>query len=239
MQYESAFLIHSPEQIISKLSILLKNKCLLTVYYGENDNSFITTLLDINIKTNSLIFYHSPKEESIKELLDSPVITFRTEYLGIKVAFDTIQLEKIQYEGLSVFAISIPDSLLWIEAREFYRVKPPVSKSGYCQLTLKDQKPINLKLYDISLIGFSILTDSKEVSDLMPLNSSFEQCKLILADKGEGIISFEILNKVLINPEDSNRIEKIGCKFTCIKPAFEDTIQRYMGEIERELRQKT
>ncbi|MDD1613221.1 MAG: flagellar brake protein, partial [Methylococcaceae bacterium] len=213
MEYESAFLIRNPEKIISKLLILLKNKCLLTAYYGDNDDSFITTILDIYIKNNLLIFYHSPKQDAIEQLLDSSIITFKTEYLGIKVAFDAIKIAKIQHQGVSVFAIPIPESILWIEARDFYRVKSPISKFSYCRLTLKDQEPINLKLYDISLAGFSVLNASSEVSALMIPDTHFEQCKLILADTGEDTISFEVRSKYIINPENSDRIEKIGCKF--------------------------
>jgi c-di-GMP-binding flagellar brake protein YcgR len=238
MEYESAFIIRSPEKVLSKLSILLKNKCLLTAYYGDNDDSFITTILDIDIKKNRLIFYHSPKQDAFEQLLNSPIITFKTEYLGIKIAFDAIRMAKTQHQGVSVFVIPIPESLLWIEARDFYRVKSPISKSSYCQLILKDQELIKLKLHDISLVGFSVLNASSEISALLIPDTHFEQCKLILADTGEDAISFEIRSKYTINPENSNRIEKIGCKFTRITPAFENTIQRYMQQIERENRQK-
>jgi c-di-GMP-binding flagellar brake protein YcgR len=238
MEHEAAFLIASPDKIISKLSILLKNKCLLTAYFGDNDDSFTTTILEINKKDNIFIFRHGCKENLTEQLLNSPKITFKTECLGVEVAFDTIRLAKIQHQGVSAFAVPIPASILWMERRKFYRVKSPVSKSSYCRLTLKGQEPINLKLYDISIIGFSMLTDSKEVSDLMILDTSFEQCKLILADTGEDTVSFEIRSKYIINPETLNEMEKIGCEFTRITPAFETTIQRYMHQIERENRQK-
>jgi len=244
MEYESRFLIDSPEKIIHHLLILFKNRCLLTAYFGDNDDSFITTILDVYIKNNLLVFYHSPKKDSIEQLLNSPIITFKTRYFGVEVIFDTIRLKKIRHRGVSAFAAPIPASILWMERREFYRVKSPASKSSYCQLTLKDQEPINLKLYDISVAGFSMLTDSKEVLDLsktpdpMLLYTSFEQCKLVLADTGEDTISFELRSKYIINPENFNRMEKIGCKFTQITPAFENTIQRYMQQIERENRQK-
>ena len=240
MEYESPFLVRNPEKIISKLSILLKNKCLLTAYFGDNDDSFITTLLDIYIENNYLTFYHGPKEDSIEQLLNSQKITFKTEYLGIKVAFEAIKLAKVQHQGVSIFVIPIPESILWIEARDFYRVKSPVSKSSYCQLTLKEhQDPINLKLHDISLIGFSLLNASSEVSAQMIPDTHFEHCKLILADAGEDTISFKVRrSKYIINPVTLNRMEKIGCKFTRITPEFENTIQRYMQQIERENRQK-
>ena len=244
MEYESPFLIDSPEKIIHHLLILFKNKCLLTAYFGDNDDSFITTILDIDVKKNRLIFYHGPKQDAFEKLLNSPIVTFKTRCFGVEVIFDTTGLEKINYRGVSAFAVPIPASILWMERREFYRVKSPLSKPSYCQLTLEDQGPINLKLYDISVAGFSMLTDSKEVldlsktPDLMPLYTSFEQCKLVLADTGEDTISFEIRSKYIINPGNSNRIEKIGCKFTQITPAFENTIQRYMQQIDRESRQR-
>jgi c-di-GMP-binding flagellar brake protein YcgR len=236
MEYESAFLIRSPENIINKLSILFKKKCLLSVFFGENNDSFITTILDIYIKNDYLTFYHGPKEGLIEQFLNSSKITFKTEYLGIKVVFEAIKLTKIQYQGVTVFVIPIPESILWIEARDFYRVKLPVSTSSYCQLTLNNQKLISLKLCDISLIGFSMLTDSKEISDLIIPGTHFKQGKLILADTGEDTISFNIRRKYIINPKNLNRIEKIGCKFTRITATFENTIQRYMLQIERENR---
>jgi c-di-GMP-binding flagellar brake protein YcgR len=243
MEHESPFLINDLKEIIYYLSLLFKDKCLLTVYFGDNDDAFITTILEINKKDNFFIFHHGPQKDLIEQFLNSSKITFKTRYWGIEVVFDAIKPAKILYEGVSVFALSIPASILWMERREFHRVKLPFSKPSYCQLIPKDQELINLKLYDISLGGFSMLLDSKEVSylsktpDLMILYASFEQCKLILADKGEGFISFEIRSKYIINPETSNIMEKIGCKFTRITPAFENTIQRYIQEIEKERRQ--
>jgi flagellar brake protein len=234
MEYESAFLIRSPEQIISKLSILLKKKCLLTARFGKNDDSFVTTILEVDIKNSLLIFYHSPKDESIEQLLNSQKITFKTEYLGIKVAFDATNLSNIQHQGMPLFAIPIPESILWIEARDFYRVKLPSPQPSYCRVTLGNLVSVTLKLYDISLIGFSMLTDGKEISDLMPLYALFEECKLTLSDISEGTISFEVRSKHVINSEEGNRIEKIGCKFTQITPAFENAIQHCMLQIERE-----
>jgi c-di-GMP-binding flagellar brake protein YcgR len=240
MDYESPFLIGSPEQIINHLFILLKNKCLLTVCFGDDDDSFITTLLEINKKDNVFIFHHGPKEDALEQLLDSPKITFKTVCLGVEVVFDTLRLVKTHHQGVSVFAAPLPASMLWMERREFHRVKSPVSKSSYCRLTLKGQKTVSLKLYDISVAGFSMLTDAKEISDLTGLYTAFEHCKLILADAdaGEDTVSFEIRSKYIMNPESPDRTEKIGCKFTQITPAFETAIQRYMQQIERENRQK-
>jgi c-di-GMP-binding flagellar brake protein YcgR len=237
MESRSDFLIRSPEKIISKLSVLVKNKNLLNAAFGERSNTFVTTILEINKKDNVFIC-DGCDEELIEEVLASPKIWFKTEHLGAMVAFDTAKVAKIKYQGILAFAIPIPDSMRWIEQREFYRVKTPVSTSSCCQLQLKDKETVNLKLYDISLRGFSVLNVTDDISDLLVPGAQFEKSKLILEGKEEIIVSFEIRSKFIINPNNLNKTEKIGCKFTQITPAFENAVHGYMLDIEREILKK-
>jgi flagellar brake protein len=238
MQYESAFLIGKTDLIINKLQILFKKKCLLTVHYGYDDKIFITTILHLNLVDNILVFYHSPKQDEIRELLSSDKITFKADYLGIKIAFDTHSVNKYKYDGLSVFSIPIPKKLLWIEARDYFRIKTLDSLPGYFYLTIKPHpEPFKFKIFDMSIAGFSILIDSQQISNLMIPTTYFETGKISLEQTGEGSISFEVRSKCLLNPDDPIRIEKIGCQFTQITSEFEDIIHLYMGKIERENRQ--
>ncbi len=239
MEYESAFVIHGTEHIIGKLQILFKKKCLLTVHYGYDDQTFVTTIHDINLIDETLVFYHKPKESEVRELLHSDKVTFKADYLGIKIAFDAFRVDKYKEDGLSAFSIPLPSRLLWIEARDYYRIRALDSLSGYCHLTLENNpEPLKFKLFDISIAGFSMLIDDPEISALMVPDTCFERCKILLEQTGEGSVSFEVRGKFILNPDDPNRIEKVGCKFTKITPAFEDIIHRYMGKIERETRQR-
>jgi c-di-GMP-binding flagellar brake protein YcgR len=239
MESESSFLICNQAQIISHLSLLFNNKCLLSANFGDNNDSFITTIMEIDKKNNSLILDYAPKEYLSQQALNSPNISFKTEYLGIKVTFHETRLAKTQHEGHPAFIMPIPEAILWLQRREFYRVKSPISKSSYCRLILEGREPIDLKLYDISLSGFSMLNEASEISHLLVFNAQFDQCKLILSETGEDNISFEVRSVYIINPEKLNKIEKIGCKFTRITSAFESAIQRYMQKIERENKLKT
>jgi c-di-GMP-binding flagellar brake protein YcgR len=83
-----------------------------------------------------------------------------------------------------------------------------------------------------------MLNVSKEVSDLLVPGKTFEQCKLILSEAGEGMISFEVCAKYIINPDKVQKIQKIGCKFIKLSRSVEETIQRYMQQIQREELQK-
>lgn len=238
MSDTSSFAIQNPKQIISHLSLLVKNKCLLSARFGPNNESYITTLLGIDEKNNTVVLDYGSKEDLNQRILNAGKVTFDTDFNGIKVSFIGIGLKKITHKGESAFSMASPKSLYWMQRREYYRVKSPLSKPSYCQLIVDDRKPVNLKLYDISLAGFAMLNVSKEVSDLLIPGTSFTQCKLILSDAGEGIISFEICAKYIINPDKVQKIQKIGCRFIKITRPVEEVIQRYMHQIQREDLQK-
>lgn len=235
----SSFAIQNPKQIINNLSLLIKSKCLLSARFGTNNESYITTLIGINEGSNSVILDYGPKEDLNQRILNAGRITFDTEYNGIKVSFIGTALKKITYKRDPAFIMPIPKSLYWMQRREYYRVKSPIAKPSYCQLIIGGREPVNLRLYDISITGFSMLNVSKEISDLLISGTIFEQCKLILADAGEGMISFEVRAKYIINPDKLQKIQKIGCKFVKMTRPVEEIIQRYMHQIQREELQKT
>ena len=234
----SSFTVQNPKQIVNHLTLLLKSKCLLTVRFGADNESYITTLLSIDQENNSIVLDYGSKEDVNQRILNAGRITFDTDYNGIKVSFTGTSLKKISHKKEPAFSMVIPKSLYWMQRREYYRVKSPLSKPSYCQLMLKDREPVNLKLYDISLTGFAMLNVSKEISDLLVPGEIYQHCKLILADSGEGIISFEIRAKYIINPDKPQKIQKIGCRFVNIKRSVEEVIQRYMHQIQREDLQK-
>jgi flagellar brake protein len=237
MESQADFLISTPEKIISKLSILLKNKNLLTTNIVDRGQAFVTTVLEINKKDNVFIC-DGCDEELVDKALNTAKVFFKTEHLGAMVTFDSGKMAKTKYQGDLAFSVPIPASIRWLEQREFYRMRLPSSTTSCCQLTVNGQEMINLKLYDISLRGFSIINTSDEISGLLGSATQFEKCKLVLENKEDVPISFEIRSKFVINANNLNKMEKIGCKFTKITPAFENTIHSYMMQIEREILKK-
>ncbi|MGZ4989537.1 MAG: flagellar brake protein [Methylobacter sp.] len=234
----SSFSIQNPKQIINHLSLLVKNKCLLSARFGANNESYITTLLAINEANNSLVLDCGSKEDLNQRILNAGKVTFNTEYNGIKVSFVGAALKQTTHKKEAAFSVPIPKSLYWMQRREYYRVKSPLSKPSYCQLIVEGREPVNLKLYDISLTGFAMLNVSKEISELLIPGSTISQSKLILSEAGEGMISFEICAKYIINPDKPQKIQKIGCKFIKVTRAVEEIIQRYMNQIQRQDLQK-
>ncbi len=238
MKDQASFSIQNPKQIITHLSLLFKKKCLIRAGFGADNESYITTMLGINEIDNTVLLDYGPKEDFNQRILRASKVSFDTEYNGIKVSFIGARLNKTAYRGDPAFSMSIPKSLYWMQRREYYRVKSPISKPSYCQLIVEGRQPVNLQLYDISLTGFAMLNVSKEISDLLITGGSLENCKLLLTDTGESPISFEICAKYIINPDKLQKFQKIGCKFIKLSRPAEELIQHYMQKIQRDNLQK-
>ncbi|HEY8037524.1 MAG TPA: flagellar brake protein [Methylobacter sp.] len=240
MSEASSYSIYNSRQIIQNLSILIKNKCLLSVRFGEGKAFFLTAILHIDEAANTVIFDYGPKEVLNQQLLKASRITFEADFSGIKSSFKGNMLQQTLYNGEPAFIMPIPESIFWMQRREFFRIKSPRSKSSYCQLTLENHGTVNLMLYDISLTGFSVLNTSTEISNLLLPGAQLEKCKLVLSGAGEDTISFKVCTKLIINPDKIAvlKIQKIGCLFTKITPIFESTVQRYINQLQRESIQK-
>lgn len=236
MSDNSSFTIFNQRQIIHNLSILVKNKCLVSVRFDEGKAFFLTAIISVDEVNNSIVFDCGPKEALNQQLLKSHRIIFQADFAGIKSSFRSEAPKEILYNGETAFTVPIPESMFWMQRREYFRIKSPRAKGSYCQLIFEDKQPINLMLYDISLTGFSMLNTSASVSDLLIPDTQYDGCKLILTNAGEGNVSFKICSKMIINPNkiDQLKIQKIGCSFTEITPAFEMIIQRYINQLQRE-----
>ena len=171
MESQSDFLISSPEKIISKLSVLLKIKNLLTARCSERGVTFVTTLLEVD-KKNRVFICDGCDENLAEQIARSSKILFRTEHLGALVTFDSSRITKINYQGKLAFSLPIPSALRWLEQREFYRVRVPASAASVCQIMLDNNEAADFKLFDISLRGFSLLNTDEALSQLFPASKN-------------------------------------------------------------------
>lgn len=240
MMNNPTYSISNQKEIIHNLTLLWKNKCLLAAHFSEHE-SFITTIINIDAKKKSLILDYGPKEYLNKQLLLSSDVTFRTQYSGIKVIIPGNKISKNRQAGQTVFQLPIPETIIWRERRQYYRVNSPLFNPASCLFTLDEENRIDIQLdlHDVSLSGMSLVYDDSEFSENLTPAAKFENCKLILPDAGEGHVTFTICYESPLNSDKPDKTKKIGCKFSDIKPSLESILQRYMQTVERENKKKT
>ncbi len=242
------YLIQQPKQVLSHLKLLSENRCLVSAAFGSGEKgTFITAILEIDEKKQTITIDCSPQEYLNKKLLDTAIIKFSTSYQGISVSFEGRKIKKAGTSEQPTFIVPLPNSILWLQKRQFYRTRSPLSKNSYCAVSFIDQETeeqtiVDFKLYDLSVSGFSFLYDAEDStkfsSQLVP-SANFENCKLILEGEEDLPLSFEVRHHLTtINPNNQKKIDRFGCRIINSTPRIESTILRYMQIIERELKQK-
>lgn len=234
------YLVRSPKQVSSYLKMLAKERCLISACFGDGEkDTFLTAIMKIDEKNQSILVDCGPKEYLNKRLLDSAIIKCSAEFQGIKVLFEGRRVKKAGSPSQPAFLIPIPKSIFWVQRRQFYRVKSPLSKESHCAISILDnetneQNIINLSLYDLSVSGFSISNKSKALANYFEPTQELPQCQLILENEATLTIDIEVRHVTNHNIKP----ERIGCHITNPSPRIESVMLRYMQNIERENRQK-
>jgi c-di-GMP-binding flagellar brake protein YcgR len=238
------YLVRNPKQVLTYLKMLSAERCLISATFGtDNKDTFLTAIIDIDEKKQTITIDCGPKEYLNKKLLDSAIIKCSTKYKGIKVLFEGRKVKKSGKPGQPAFSLSIPSSIYWMQKRQFYRIKSPLSKNSYCTISFKDPETeevttVDLKLNDLSACGISVLNESTDFSAQFSPSATFDKCSLVLENEETLNIDLEVRHKLPLNPNNPGKTERIGCKIINPTPRVESTILRYMQNIEREIKQK-
>lgn len=247
MENGSEFLIRNSKLVVDHLNTLHKSRCMVSAYFGEDNRSFLTSIISIDSKKQLMEIECSPLQELNDALLQSPKVLFRTELQGIKVAFSGKQIKQIKRDGEKIFVLPIPNSIFWMQRRQCFRANIPSNHTHcFCHLVLdirqEDEngdvhlipQQARFKVVDISVTGFAFLNVSPAYADYVQPSLVFKNCLLQLHDdaESEARINFEITNVIKVKEGRAIVAQRVGCRFTQMPLGFDDVVQRYVQSIE-------
>ena len=238
MATESDYIVKNAKMVFSHFNELVNKKCLISAHFGDRNTSFLTTIIELDEKNKLLHLDCGPSETVNNQLLASGKVLFRTETNGIKVSFSGKNITKGKVAGEEVLSMPIPDSIFWMQRRQYYRVKIPFShSSSYCNITFKSAEEetvetVKFQLFDLSITGFAFLNPDPKWAEHLHPDTVIVDCDLVLNNGNHATIAFSIKNNVKVRNGTITMQDKIGCLFESLPANFETSIQRYMQEIE-------
>lgn len=236
MANESDYLVKNTKLVFNHFNELVTKKCLISAHFGDRNASFLTTIINLDPKKKIINLDCGPSDNLDQQLISSAKILFRTEVDGIKVSFSGKGIQKIRDADDWVLSMPIPDSIFWMQRRQYFRAKIPLAhKASYCRLSFDvdgQAETEKFPLYDLSIAGFSFLNPNPKFSDYLQPDCEFNQCTLHLHNGNHAAIGFTIKNNVQIRASALSVQDRIGCLFHGLPPSFEMTVQRYIQEIE-------
>lgn len=231
------FFLHTRREILFYLNLLTKRRSLFTAYMNEGKRFFLTAIVAVDEPGGLIFLDPSHAEESNIEATSAERITLVANLDSVKIQIRLPRLQVASYQNQNVLAVALPENILRLQRREFFRLEPPVSKPIHCKLAVEDamglQKTFELQLSDISGGGFCLISPTT-LAEYFPRNAMFQQCRLEIP--GDGVIQVNIRVRKTVEMSDRNGQHnlRIGCEFVNLPGARLAFIERYIARIERE-----
>jgi c-di-GMP-binding flagellar brake protein YcgR len=229
----------SPEEenfrIRTKIDILyiLRNvmrKNMLTTLYFDNTNRFIlTSILDIEEKTDEIIIDYGADPRFNRLALASTDLTFVTSLDRIKIEFKSTQIRKIEFEDHYAFAVKLPDYLIRFQRRNHYRIPTPIIVPIKCIIPIPNQHAsvkAEITLIDISCGGIGVIDHHPAIS--FDPGTIYHHCQINLPGIGRIIAAIQVKNTYEMMLRNGKTCKRAGCEFIDLPTEMEAMIQRYV-----------
>ena len=234
---QEKYYLKKRKAITQTLGLLARKKCLITAHFADGKNPLLTLILDVLGEKNLLILDYGPNEATNKKILAAKNIKFASNYDGVKASFSAKKLVKAKYQGQPVFALPIPEALLWLQRRESYRVKVPRSEPVSCRISLDEGEAAVYSVLDISVGGIGILDpDFNFREGRGDVGVWLKNCDLVLPEVGEQSVTLDVRYYVPMNKNDRSAGQRVGFAFRELNYAVESKIQQYMHMVELQRR---
>lgn len=231
------FRIQNPVEIQAILRNIMQRNTLVTVYFDQGNNFILTSILAIDPENNQMIIDYGIDEKLNQRALKANRLTFVTSQNRIKVEFACNNIRKIYFDNNDAFVVNMPDSLIRMQRRNFFRIATPTVNPLKCAVPLPENHGAayaEVTLLDISCGGMAVIDHHPSVS--FDPGTLFEDCHITLPNIGTVITNIEVRNTYEMTLRNGLSCKRAGCEFINLPANMFAMIQRYI--IKQEQMQK-
>jgi len=235
--YSEQFLKQNPLAVLGVLRDLQKSQVPVCITWGSGQ--FISKILEVNPEELVMDFGSQEYENNAVQRAGKVTITAETQ--GAKVEFTLPGLAAGDFQALPAFITSLPDSLWFIQRREYFRISAPLHPAYFCKALMPDKSEIRFRLFDLSLGGMGALLDGELPAALQP-GMRFSQVELDMASWGQFYFDAQLIaigeRKVVDGKNSTIVTPRLSFRFLNVSPGVERELQRIIFALEREARER-
>ncbi|PTD97379.1 flagellar brake protein [Pseudothauera lacus] len=232
----SQYMLKSPREIAQIVRTLIERRSLVTTYLAAGNQSFLTALLATTDGDTRVVFDASKEDDINRRIAATDELVCATQLDGIKIQFPLDDIEEVTYEGRDAFRASMPERLLRLQRREYYRLVAPITHALICAIPIErpDAEPFNIeaRVLDISAGGMAVVVPPEDV-EFSP-GMEFDNCRLTLPDFGPVSVRMRVRNVFRITNRNGVEVLRTGCEFIDLSNSVNNLIQRYIFKVERD-----
>ena len=233
---EEKYLVHGEYAIRQILQSLIDKRALVSGCAMPRNHTFPTSVIEVLEDEDGVLIDGSAAETINRSIEEASHVTCVSRLERIHVQFKLYDLQRVQKDGQVAFRAPLPESVLRLQRREFYRLQVPVTQPMDCEIPTRhpdgETTYRTYRVLDISGGGIALAVQAEEPT-LQPYKE-FAGCLLHLPDSGP--LSVRLMVKSLHRQLNQNGSEswRAGCQFTDMPRGGDALIQRYIFRLERQ-----
>jgi c-di-GMP-binding flagellar brake protein YcgR len=230
---DSRFLVTNRLEIIRVLRGLAQRNEMVSAFFNAGNDLLLTSVLEVYPEKNALILDCGANEALNQRILNAEKIIFVTALDRVKVQFICHRMESTTFESKPAFVIPLPEQVLQLQRREYYRLTTPILNPLKCSVPLEQGLVKEFPIVDISAGGIGMIIGN--TSDMqLAVGSAYPGCRIELPGVGvlELTLSIQSLFEVML--KNGTKSFRSGCQFINLHPSMQTLIQRYIIKLERD-----
>lgn len=230
----SKFLIHSKKDIQYILRAVMQKNELVSAHFDHGKHFMLTAILALDPERESLVLDYGPDEVLNRKILESDKIILVTTQDRVKIQFAVDRIEPIRFNDRPAFRLKLPETLLKLQRREFYRLETPIANPLKCSIPLEGGEKIEVSVADISIGGIGVVFPQTDMT--LEFGAIFKGCHFILPDIGTIVAALEVRTVFDVTLKNGVETRRVGFQFVNPPANMQSMIQRYIIKLERERR---
>ncbi|KAF1042736.1 MAG: Flagellar brake protein YcgR [Herbaspirillum frisingense] len=233
---DARYQVSSKREIIALLSTMMKDNLELSIRLRDMEEAIATSILRMD---EEVMFVKAAPDPGLnKAILESHDLVFAANPRNALIKFSAKQVHHTQVdEQFLALKIDIPDQLLRIQRREFFRIDVPPAAGLRCKMSFTaPDGQFNLvwvAINNISAGGVGITDRSASIP--LQVNTVYDDCHLELGVANTVPVRLRVRSFKKEEQPNGAHVHHFGCEFVETPRAVLASIQRFILQLEREL----
>ena len=232
----SKYEVTSRTEILSILRGMREQGSLITFYFNHGYDFLLTSLVDIAPDGKTMTFDYGSNPEMNRKALQTDKINCVSSKEKVKIQFTLMGVDPVRYEGRDGFLGDVPDSLIRLQRREYYRLSTPMANPLKCNIPTPQAdgsiKTVPAVVVDISGGGIGLNVPPGDAT--VKVDAEFFCASINLPNVGIITFDMRVRNIYDITMPNGKVHQRAGCQFLKLPGPMMTLIQRYIIQVERE-----
>ncbi|QSA97339.1 flagellar brake protein [Methylococcus sp. EFPC2] len=225
--------------VLDKLRLLERRQVLLTATCAGDGSGVLVSLVRILPERGLLALDAGTERPTIERMLQAEPLVLDGLLDGIQAHFEVRGIREATLDGQDLLAAPIPESLFWLQRRNFFRAFIPYGTEVKCRVTLPDGEIHDFDVVNLSIRGIALVDKTGRLRYWGRPGQVFEDCRLDFPGFESERLDLEIRGKLETSDQDARQpTVRVGFSFRKVGPALEAKIQRLLHDLETRARKE-